>query len=69
MTFSPRKTVIELLPEPAVAMAELEQLQEKVARETIQFLTYLVEEELDDLYALHSAMIEFNESVSDFHHL
>ena len=66
MTFSPRVSVVEPLPEPAMTMEELDQFSEKVAKETIQFLTYVVEEQLDDVYRLQSAMIEDNESLLGF---
>ena len=66
VTFSPKVTVVELLPEPTMTMEELDRFSEKVAKETIQFLTYVVEEQLDDVYRLQSAMIEFNESLFGF---
>ncbi len=48
---SPNPDRSRATPEPAIAMEELEQFSEKVARETVDYLTYLLEDELDDLYS------------------
>ena len=58
--------MVELLLEPTITMQELDKLSEKVAKDIVEFLIYLLEDELDDLYARHSEMNESLESLLGF---
>ncbi len=56
--FARTQTLVELLPEPNITMEELDQVSEEVAKETVEYLTYLLEDELGDLFVRHTEMSE-----------